>query len=80
MGRSHPAVIRLVADEVWTFQARFVTEAEERGEAPARVRGPGKGFEKFDENNLALLYQDDKADGEPSTFFTLVNPERLGAF
>jgi hypothetical protein len=36
-------------------------------------------FEKFDENNLAFLYQDEKADGEPSTFFKLVKRERVGA-
>jgi hypothetical protein len=29
-------------------------------------------FEKFDESNLALLYQDQKASGEDSTFFKLV--------
>jgi hypothetical protein len=30
-------------------------------------------FEKFEENKLALLYQDEKASGEDSTFFKLVN-------
>jgi hypothetical protein len=30
-------------------------------------------FEKFDKENLALLYQDEKSDGETSTFFKLVN-------
>jgi len=30
-------------------------------------------FEKFDENNLALLYQEEKASGEDSTFFKLVS-------
>jgi hypothetical protein len=30
-------------------------------------------FEKFDEENLAFLYQESKADGEDSTFFKLVN-------
>jgi hypothetical protein len=29
-------------------------------------------FEIFDRNNLALLYQEKKADGEDSTFFKLV--------
>jgi hypothetical protein len=29
-------------------------------------------FEKFDENNLAFLYQEQKADGSDSTFFKLV--------
>ncbi|HKR98669.1 MAG TPA: hypothetical protein VJU79_04050 [Candidatus Dormibacteraeota bacterium] len=29
-------------------------------------------FQKFDERNLALLYQEEKADGEASTFFKLV--------
>ena len=29
-------------------------------------------FRKFDENHLAFLYQDKKADGEDSTFFKLV--------
>jgi hypothetical protein len=29
-------------------------------------------FRKFDENGLALLYQDQKASGEDSTFFKLV--------
>lgn len=32
-------------------------------------------FEKFDENELAFLYQDKKADGEQSTFFKLVSRE-----
>jgi hypothetical protein len=32
-------------------------------------------FEKFDENNLAFLYQDHKASGEESTFFKLVSRE-----
>jgi hypothetical protein len=30
-------------------------------------------FEKFDENDLAFLYQEQKASGEGSTFFKLVN-------
>jgi hypothetical protein len=29
-------------------------------------------FRKFDEQRLAFLYQDEKADGEGSTFFKLV--------
>jgi hypothetical protein len=29
-------------------------------------------FRKFDENDLAFLYQERKADGEDSTFFKLV--------
>ena len=29
-------------------------------------------FEKFDQNNLAFLYQERKASGEDSTFFKLV--------
>jgi hypothetical protein len=29
-------------------------------------------FEKFEENNLAFLYQEQKADGSDSTFFKLV--------
>ncbi|HEV3378924.1 MAG TPA: hypothetical protein VG126_16755 [Thermoleophilaceae bacterium] len=29
-------------------------------------------FEKFEEQNLAFLYQDEKASGEGSTFFKLV--------
>jgi anaerobic selenocysteine-containing dehydrogenase len=29
-------------------------------------------FRIFEENNLAFLYQDRKASGEPSTFFRLV--------
>jgi hypothetical protein len=29
-------------------------------------------FEKFDDNGLALLYQEKKASGEDSTFFKLV--------
>lgn len=32
-------------------------------------------FEKFDENNLAFLYQDHKADGAESTFFKLISRE-----
>lgn len=30
-------------------------------------------FEKFDEKELAFLYQDKKANGEQSTFFKLIN-------
>ncbi len=30
-------------------------------------------FAKFDENNLAFLYQDHKASGEESTFFKLIS-------
>ncbi len=30
-------------------------------------------FEKFEENELAFLYQDEKASGEPSTFFKFVS-------
>jgi hypothetical protein len=30
-------------------------------------------FTKFDENKLAFLYQEEKADGSDSTFFKLVN-------
>ncbi len=30
-------------------------------------------FAKFEENDLALLYQDEKASGEDSTFFKLVS-------
>jgi hypothetical protein len=29
-------------------------------------------FQKFDENNLAFLYQEEKASGDDSTFFKLV--------
>ena len=29
-------------------------------------------FEKFEDNNLALLYQKEKSDGSDSTFFKLV--------
>jgi anaerobic selenocysteine-containing dehydrogenase len=32
-------------------------------------------FEKFDEKNLAFLYQDKKASGEESTFFKLISKE-----
>jgi hypothetical protein len=32
-------------------------------------------FQKFNENNLAFLYQDEKASGEDSTFFKLVKRE-----
>ncbi len=30
-------------------------------------------FQKFDDNGLAFLYQQEKADGEDSTFFKLVS-------
>lgn len=36
-------------------------------------------FRKFDEKKLAFIYQEDKADGEPSTFFKLVSRERVEA-
>jgi hypothetical protein len=37
------------------------------------VRGTGN------DDDLAFVDQDDKADGEPSTFFKLVKRERVGA-
>ncbi|OIJ25265.1 hypothetical protein [Nocardioides luteus] len=30
-------------------------------------------FAKFDKENLSFLYQEEKADGEDSTFFKLIN-------
>jgi hypothetical protein len=33
-------------------------------------------FEKFDEKQLAFLYQDEKASGEGSTFFKLIRRDR----
>jgi alkylation response protein AidB-like acyl-CoA dehydrogenase len=33
-------------------------------------------FRKFEESGLAFLYQEEKAGGEGSTFFKLVNRER----
>ncbi len=33
-------------------------------------------FRKFDENDLAFLYQEEKASGEDSTFFKLVKREQ----
>jgi hypothetical protein len=33
-------------------------------------------FKKFDQNNLAFLYQDRKASGEDSTFFKLTKREK----
>ncbi|HKY68389.1 MAG TPA: hypothetical protein VJM49_18535, partial [Acidimicrobiales bacterium] len=33
-------------------------------------------FQKFDESNLALLYQEHKADGSDSTFNKLVDRDR----
>ncbi|MGK4006441.1 hypothetical protein WMF31_27730 [Sorangium sp. So ce1036] len=36
-------------------------------------------FAKFEESNLAFVYQDEKASGEPSTFSKLVSrPDDLG--
>ena len=35
-------------------------------------------FEKFDEENLALLYQEKTKDGEPSNFNKLVNRDKSG--
>jgi len=37
--------------------------------------GWDKWFQAFDENNLALVYQDEKQDGETSTFNKLVSRE-----
>jgi hypothetical protein len=36
-------------------------------------------FEWFDRNGLAFVYQDEKADGEPSTFNKLVSREAAKA-
>jgi hypothetical protein len=36
-------------------------------------------FNKFEQNNLAFLYQERKADGEDSTFFRLVDRDRQAA-
>ncbi|MCD2261923.1 hypothetical protein K3888_04345 [Dietzia aurantiaca] len=42
------------------------TTTTDHDEIPAWV-------DKFESQNLALLYQDHKSDGEGSTFFKLVN-------
>lgn len=36
-------------------------------------------FDKFDAANLAFLYQDEKKSGETSTFFKLVDRDRVDA-
>jgi hypothetical protein len=36
-------------------------------------------FQKFDQNRLAFVYEDEKADAESSTFFKLVKRERVRA-
>ena len=33
-------------------------------------------FDAFDDNNLALLYQEQKSSGEDSTFFKLVSRDK----
>jgi hypothetical protein len=33
-------------------------------------------YAKFEENNLALLYQEHKASGEESTFFKLISGDK----
>ena len=33
-------------------------------------------FEAFDDNNLALLYQEQKSSGEDSTFFKLISRDK----
>jgi hypothetical protein len=43
------------------------------GEDTLEHIGWDEWFEKFDENDLAFLYQEHKADGEDSTFFKLVS-------
>lgn len=35
-------------------------------------------FDKFDDSNLAFLYQERKASGEDSTFFKLVSRDQAG--
>jgi hypothetical protein len=43
------------------------------GEDALEHIGWDEWFEKFDENKLAFVYQEEKASGEDSTFFKLVS-------
>jgi hypothetical protein len=43
--------------------------------ARRRAHQRAEWFQKFNEKNLAFLYQEEKASGEGSTFFKLVNRE-----
>ncbi len=43
------------------------------GEDQLEHIGWDEWFEKFDDNGLAFLYQEEKASGEDSTFFKLVS-------
>ena len=62
--------------------------AEERGGRPATVRSKHDAleeisweefFEKFDESDLALLYQEETAGGEKSNFNKLIGRETAQA-
>jgi hypothetical protein len=63
--------------DVWRARAGTTTDqetirrcAEARGSVPARVRGTENGDD---------LYQDEKTDGETSTFFKLLKREGVSA-
>ena len=50
-------------------------DTEQRNDKNLRSIEWEEFFEKFDENNLELVYQEHTADGEPSNFNKLVYPE-----
>lgn len=68
------------------------TEREGEEAGILRVDFPGRGedarleplewdefFEKFEESDLAFLYQEQTKDGQPSRFFKFVSRERMGS-
>ena len=50
-------------------------KARNRNDAKLREIAWDEFFEKFDENNLELLFQEKTADGQVSNFNKLIHPE-----
>lgn len=73
-GRRHawPASVRGTADgdEAGVLRIDFPGGA---GEDELEHISWDEWFDKFEQNDLAFLYQDEKAGGEDSTFFKLVS-------
>jgi hypothetical protein len=72
-----PATVRdtMEGDEPGVLTLDFVGYGA--GEESLEHIGWDAWYEKFDAARLALLYQERKADGEPSTFFKLVDRDQV---
>lgn len=74
----HPARVRATGggDDAGILRIDFDAD----GPDPGLERIPwDEWFETFDRNGLVFLYQEEKADGEPSTFNKIVSRETVEA-